>query len=151
MPGSAKSRPGHSPSSTCCAQATCMKWSFSKPLKAARRKTKASRPTAHDARRIDRGVEVNAPILASPASEPPRMPTLAGTHWPRRRRVHSPVPPADSVKLEGIVSSETDKMYSGENFRGPDHASPYPVSRLGAPVSLVDTAQFIESASSKIA
>jgi hypothetical protein len=49
------------------------------------------------------------------------------------------------------VSSETDKKYSGENFRGPDHSSPYPVSRLGAPVSLVDTAQFIESASSKIA
>jgi hypothetical protein len=49
------------------------------------------------------------------------------------------------------VSSETDKKYSGENFRGPDHASPYPVSRLGAPVSLVDTAQFIEAASSKIA
>ena len=49
------------------------------------------------------------------------------------------------------MSSETDKKYSGENFRGPDHASPYPVSRLGAPVSLVDTAQFIESASSTIA
>ena len=49
------------------------------------------------------------------------------------------------------MSSETDKKYSGENFRGPDHASPYPVSRLGAPVSLVDMAQFIESASSKIA
>jgi hypothetical protein len=49
------------------------------------------------------------------------------------------------------VSSETDKKYSGENFRGPDHASPYPVSRLGAPVSLVDAAQFIESASSRIA
>ena len=49
------------------------------------------------------------------------------------------------------MSSETDKKYSGENFRGPDHSSPYPVSRMGAPVSLVDTAQFIESASSTIA
>ena len=44
-----------------------------------------------------------------------------------------------------------DRKYSGDNFRGPDHSSPYPVSRLGAPVSLVDSAQFIESASSKVA
>ena len=49
------------------------------------------------------------------------------------------------------MSSETNIKYSGENFRGPDHASPYPVSRLGAPVSLVDTAHFIESASATIA
>jgi hypothetical protein len=44
-----------------------------------------------------------------------------------------------------------DAKYSGDNFRGPDHASPYPVSRLGAPISLVDSAKFIESASSKVA
>ncbi|HEY6510066.1 MAG TPA: DUF2452 domain-containing protein [Vicinamibacterales bacterium] len=44
-----------------------------------------------------------------------------------------------------------DTKYSGDNFRGPDHSSPYPVSRLGAPVSLVDSARFIESASSKVA
>ena len=52
--------------------------------------------------------------------------------------------------LETIVSDD-DQRYSGDNFRGPDHASPYPVSRLGAPVSLVDQARFIESASSKVA
>ena len=47
--------------------------------------------------------------------------------------------------------TDDDQRYSGDNFRGPDHASPYPVSRLGAPVSLVDQARFIESASSKVA
>jgi hypothetical protein len=47
--------------------------------------------------------------------------------------------------------SDSDQKYSGENFRGADHASPYPVSRLGAPVSLVDTARVIESASAKVA
>lgn len=44
-----------------------------------------------------------------------------------------------------------DTKYSGENVRGADHASPYPVSRLGAPVSLVDTAKIIEAASAKVA
>jgi len=44
-----------------------------------------------------------------------------------------------------------DKKYSGDNFRGSDNASPYPVSRLGAPVSLVDSARIIEAASSKVA
>ncbi len=44
-----------------------------------------------------------------------------------------------------------DKKYSGENFRGPEHSSPYPVSRLGAPVSLVDMARVIESASATVA
>ena len=39
-----------------------------------------------------------------------------------------------------------DKKYSGDNFRGSDNASPYPVSRLGAPVSLVDSARIIEAA-----
>lgn len=34
---------------------------------------------------------------------------------------------------------------------GPAHASPYPVSRLGAPVSLVDTAKVIEDASATVA
>jgi len=47
--------------------------------------------------------------------------------------------------------SDDGQRYSGDNFRGPDHASPYPVSRLGAPVSLVDQARFIEGASSKVA
>ena len=47
--------------------------------------------------------------------------------------------------------SDDEQRYSGDNFTGPDHASPYPVSRLGAPVSLVDQAKFIESASSKVA
>ena len=49
------------------------------------------------------------------------------------------------------MSDRDDTKYSGENFRGADHASPYPVSRLGAPVSLVDTAKIIEAASSKVA
>ena len=49
------------------------------------------------------------------------------------------------------MSDNGDTKYSGENFRGADHASPYPVSRLGAPVSLVDTAKVIEAASSKVA
>lgn len=44
-----------------------------------------------------------------------------------------------------------EKKYSGGNVAGPDHASPYPVSRLGAPVSLVDTAKQIEAASSTVA
>jgi hypothetical protein len=46
---------------------------------------------------------------------------------------------------------DSEEKYSGDNFRGADHASPYPVSRLGAPVSLVDMARVIESASAKIA
>lgn len=49
------------------------------------------------------------------------------------------------------MSEQDEKKYSGENFRGADHASPYPVSRLGAPVSLVDMARVIEEASSKVA
>jgi hypothetical protein len=28
--------------------------------------------------------------------------------------------------------SDREQKYSGDNFRGADHASPYPVSRLGA-------------------
>ena len=47
--------------------------------------------------------------------------------------------------------SDNDQKYSGDNFRGAGSASPYPVSRLGAPVSLVDMAKLIESASSKVA
>jgi hypothetical protein len=39
--------------------------------------------------------------------------------------------------------------YRGDNFRGADSASPYPVSWLGAPMSLVDMGRQIESASSK--
>ena len=47
--------------------------------------------------------------------------------------------------------SDSDRKYSGDNVRGAGHASPYPVSRLGAPVSLVDMAQAIESASATVA
>ena len=47
--------------------------------------------------------------------------------------------------------SDSEEKYSGDNYRGAGHASPYPVSRLGAPVSLVDMAKAIESASSKVA
>jgi len=49
------------------------------------------------------------------------------------------------------VSDGGSTKYSGDNFRGAGHASPYPVSRLGAPVSLVDSARIIEAASSKVA
>ncbi len=49
------------------------------------------------------------------------------------------------------MSETDDKKYSGTNYRGADHASPYPVSRLSAPVSLVDTARAIESASATVA
>ena len=51
----------------------------------------------------------------------------------------------------GTVSSDDEKQYSGSNVRAAGHASPYPVSRLGAPVSLVDTARAIEAASANIA
>ena len=47
--------------------------------------------------------------------------------------------------------SDSDQKYSGDNFEGAGHASPYPVSRLGAPMSLVDMAKAIESASAKVA
>ena len=47
--------------------------------------------------------------------------------------------------------SDSEEKYSGDNFRGAGSASPYPVSRLGAPVSLVDMARAIESASAKVA
>ncbi len=50
-----------------------------------------------------------------------------------------------------IVSDVNDTKYSGGNFTGPAHASPYPVSRLGAPVSLVDMARVIEAASATVA
>ena len=49
------------------------------------------------------------------------------------------------------MTDSHDNKYSGDNFRGADHASPYPVSRLGAPISLVDSARIIEAASSKVA
>lgn len=47
--------------------------------------------------------------------------------------------------------SDEEKKYSGDNVAGPDHSSPYPVSRLGAPVSLVDAAKAIEAASATVA
>ena len=56
-----------------------------------------------------------------------------------------------STRIQGICVSDSDQKYSGDNLRGADHASPYPVSRLGAPVSLVDMARVIESASAKVA
>jgi hypothetical protein len=47
--------------------------------------------------------------------------------------------------------SDSEQKYTGGNFRGAEHASPYPVSRLGVPMSLVDMAKAIESASGKVA
>lgn len=49
------------------------------------------------------------------------------------------------------MSDDGEKKYAGDNFRGAGHASPYPVSRLSAPVSLVDTAKAIEAASAAVA
>lgn len=49
------------------------------------------------------------------------------------------------------MSDGSFKKYSGKNVRLGAHASPYPVSRLGAPVSLVDTAKAIEQASETVA
>jgi hypothetical protein len=53
--------------------------------------------------------------------------------------------------MYNVVDSNDNLKYSGDNFRGPGNASPYPVSRLGASVSLVDMARVIESASAKVA
>ena len=47
--------------------------------------------------------------------------------------------------------AEDEVRYSGGNVHGAGHASPYPVSRLAAPISLVDTAREIESASASVA
>jgi hypothetical protein len=49
------------------------------------------------------------------------------------------------------VQRRNEKKYSGNNQRLGAHASPYPVSRLGAPVSLVDSAKVIEVASETVA
>lgn len=49
------------------------------------------------------------------------------------------------------MSDRPQKKYTGQNVRAGDHASPYPVSRLAAPISLVDTAKAIESASETVA
>lgn len=55
----------------------------------------------------------------------------------------------DGVKTN--VTEGPHKKYAGENVRVAEHASPYPVSRLGAPVSLVDTAKVIQEASETVA
>jgi len=49
------------------------------------------------------------------------------------------------------MAGDEDTKYSGENVDVPGHSSPYPVSRLAAPISLVDTAKEIESASASVA
>lgn len=49
------------------------------------------------------------------------------------------------------MSDSPQKKYDGENVREGAHASPYPVSRLGAPISLVDSAKLIEAASETVA
>ena len=51
----------------------------------------------------------------------------------------------------GSYKKDAEQRYSGENVRLGDHASPYPVSRLGAPISLVDSARAIEAASETVA
>lgn len=49
------------------------------------------------------------------------------------------------------MSDLPHKKYDGENVREGSHASPYPVSRLAAPISLVDSAKLIEKASETVA
>ena len=49
------------------------------------------------------------------------------------------------------MSDFPNKKYDGENVRDGAHASPYPVSRVGAPISLVDSAKLIEQASETVA
>lgn len=49
------------------------------------------------------------------------------------------------------MSDSPHKKYDGENVREGAHASPYPVSRLAAPISLVDSAKLIEKASETVA
>jgi hypothetical protein len=49
------------------------------------------------------------------------------------------------------MSDSAEGKYSGDNVPGAGYASPYPVSRLGAPVSLVDAARMIEAASAQVA
>jgi hypothetical protein len=66
------------------------------------------------------------------------------------RTPERPVDQGTSPKGTRRVSTD-ERTYSGSNFRGAGHASPYPVSRLGAPVSLVDTARAIEAASANVA
>lgn len=46
--------------------------------------------------------------------------------------------------------SEQTKRYSGPNLARAARSSPYPTHRLSAPISLVDTAQAIESASLQV-
>jgi hypothetical protein len=43
------------------------------------------------------------------------------------------------------------KKHDTKNLQGPDRLSPYPTSRLSAPISLVDSARVIEQASEVIA
>lgn len=43
-----------------------------------------------------------------------------------------------------------ERKYSGANHTGPAHSSPYPTSRLGQSISLVDVAQAIEFAGASV-
>ena len=45
---------------------------------------------------------------------------------------------------------DNPKKYSGTNLQEPNRSSPYPISRLAGPISLVDTARRIEQASRSI-
>ena len=49
------------------------------------------------------------------------------------------------------MSDPPHKKYTGKNLREGAHVSPYPVSRLAAPISLVDSARWIEQASETVA
>lgn len=82
-------------------------------------------------------------------ARPPRRARVAGSRWSHRGRRHHRN--GGTASQGGTIVSDQAEKYSGENVRVADHASPYPVSRLGAPISLVDTAKAIEDASASVA
>ncbi len=60
--------------------------------------------------------------------------------------------PAAQRYLGDPMASSDDELtrHDGPKHRGPDHTSPYPVSRLAPPVDLVDTAREIQKADDSI-
>lgn len=53
--------------------------------------------------------------------------------------------------MTGRAKSPAEGRYQGDNHGGTPRTSPYPTSRLSAPISLVDTAREIQAASDVIA
>ena len=48
------------------------------------------------------------------------------------------------------MAEDSSEKYSGDNVQAAGRSSPYPVARLSAPISLVDKAKLIESASATL-